>query len=253
MSGWAAAAQVGGQLLDSWLGYKGQKETNELNSAEAAKNRDFQKEMSSTSYQRAVKDLQAAGLNPMLAYSQGGSSSPGGATAAPMGNALGNFRGTARGTAETMLAYQNLERNKAEVDQLNAMTAKTRSETMEQSLNTARLIEETERTAADAANRRADWRGRVADSSTKIEHLDQMLRQGGFEADVAKRKAEARTAAEKVGLTKAQRQVTELEIPKSQADAKFWESFEHSPQVIKLFMSVLRAVSSARSVGAGFR
>ena len=58
-----------------------QEATQDFNSAQAVANRDFQERMSNTSYQRAVKDMSAAGLNPMLAYSQGGASTPGGGQA----------------------------------------------------------------------------------------------------------------------------------------------------------------------------
>lgn len=54
---------------------------NAFNAAEAQKNRDFQERMSSTSYQRMVKDLQKAGLNPILAVHSGGASTPSGSTA----------------------------------------------------------------------------------------------------------------------------------------------------------------------------
>lgn len=61
----------------------------DYNSAEAQKNRDWQEMMSNTAYQRAMADMKAAGLNPILAANLGGASTPGGAVGTISGASMG--------------------------------------------------------------------------------------------------------------------------------------------------------------------
>lgn len=77
-------------IAGSALGFIGQQQTNQkswdiaqasnqASAEQAQKQMDFQERMRATQYQTAMEDMKKAGLNPMLAASQGGAGTPTGA------------------------------------------------------------------------------------------------------------------------------------------------------------------------------
>ena len=76
-----ALATFGANLAPGILSFIGGREQNIANAKEAARQRRWQEHMSNTAYQRMVRDLKRAGLNPMLAFHKPGASTPSGAVA----------------------------------------------------------------------------------------------------------------------------------------------------------------------------
>ena len=88
------------------------------NSAEALANREWQEHMSSTAYQRAVEDMKKAGINPILAFANGGASTPGGSagtiSGANMGLASSSALGVSRSGGFVPNAYSSTSWSKSD-------------------------------------------------------------------------------------------------------------------------------------------
>lgn len=88
------------------------------NSAEALANREWQEHMSSTAYQRAVEDMKKAGINPILAFANGGASTPGGSagtiSGASMGLASSSALGVSRSSGFVPNAYSSTSWSKSD-------------------------------------------------------------------------------------------------------------------------------------------
>lgn len=78
----------------------------------AKQNRDWQERMSNTAYQRGIKDLKKAGLNPILAAKFGGATTPSGSAANIAGG--GDF-----GVGEITSAMQGMQQRKVMKQQVN--------------------------------------------------------------------------------------------------------------------------------------
>ena len=110
-----------GGLIGSVLGFKGQKDANKQNIALAREQMAFQERMSNSAYQRAMKDMKLAGLNPILSAKQP-ASTPGGASTrvdSAIGAGISAFNATnsAIATATNQRAQANLTNAKAAREQ----------------------------------------------------------------------------------------------------------------------------------------
>lgn len=134
--GGTAASALGGLIsavpgiIGGVLGFGGQREANKRNLQIAREQMAFQERMSSTAYQRAAKDLEAAGLNRILALGSP-ATTPSGALATmqnPLAGAAGTLSKASATARERQLQDQQM-RNMIETEQqISSQTYKTQQD-----------------------------------------------------------------------------------------------------------------------------
>lgn len=153
------------------------------NAREARKQRDFQERMSNTSYKRGISDMRSAGLNPILAFKQGGASTPSGAAGSasaasastiPGVNELGGRIGSA---IQAKSALTQIEQTQAITEQYRAQTRLVTEQT-----NTAKAVTRTKTSEASKVEAYgSSWVGGVANT------IEKMIKRGMSSAEAIRK------------------------------------------------------------------
>lgn len=99
----------------------------EFGGSQAEKQMAFQERMSNTAYQRTIADMKAAGINPIMAFQQGGASTPSGSSAQGV-SAQGTKADYRNQYAAAVSSAMQIMQMGAQVDQTRALTQLMRAD-----------------------------------------------------------------------------------------------------------------------------
>lgn len=226
---------LAGSLVSGFLGKEGQESANQTNMQLGREQMEFQERMSNTSYQRAVRDMQAAGLNPMLAYSQGGASAPMGSMP-QVQNAVGAGMASASQAASTMQGIAQVVATLAQTEKTDAEAELIRRQTLPAELygfqgwgNLYKTHEETRRLFTGA---------NLDEANAEVAAVIKRLR----EADVGYAEGSLK---DRLDLTKSEAALKRLDIPRAKSEQQFYESIGQANPWVRMFLEIMKGVRAS--------